>query len=214
MAARIASWIAAALAVIAVLWFPTRVSASLTHYPHQRCATNAEQQTPLTLRSESTLVGIRPWGLVYYNESIAFAAVNFSLTVLNTTNLKPRAMGYIPLPRENMGNDDPNEDGYGYREIALTNNKRNLYLATGYGAAIVDVDMAIAGKKDAVVGVLSSNGTIGRSAIDVSITPDDKYVFISQEFGSPTTGGRGAIEVYSVNRQDNGTVEHNWIGFM
>ncbi|KAH6660206.1 cytochrome cd1-nitrite reductase-like protein [Truncatella angustata] len=113
-----------------------------------------------------------------------------------------------------MGNKNITEDGYGYRELSITHDKRNLYVATGYGAVIFDVPRAIAGRDDSFVGVLSSNGHVGRSAIELSITPDDKYVFISQEFGSNSSYNRGAIEVFNVTRLANGTVNSEWRGFI
>lgn len=214
MAGHIITYIVAVAAAIAVILFPTTVWADLTRYPHQRCATNAAEQRALDLKSRSVLVGPRPWGLTYLNDTIAFATVNFAVAVLNTTEFAPRVIAYVPLPRKNMGNDDPQDDGYGYRELALSHDKQTLYIATGYGAAIVDVNKAFEEPLHACIGVLSRKGITGRSAIELSITPDDKHVFISQEFGSTVTGGRGAIEVYQVDRLDDGTVNSTFKGFM
>lgn len=113
-----------------------------------------------------------------------------------------------------MGNVDIMEDGYGYRELAISNDKKNLYVATGYGAVIFDVEKAVEGKIGSFAGVLSSDGYVGRSAVEMSITPDDKYVFISQEFGSNASYNRGAVEVFNVTRLDNGTVLSSWRGFI
>lgn len=44
---------------------------------------------------------------------------------------------------------------------------------------MIDVAKAAAGNPDAVVGAL--NGTAGISAIEVVVTPDDEYAFVSQE---------------------------------
>ncbi|KAI0121302.1 cytochrome cd1-nitrite reductase-like protein [Xylariales sp. AK1849] len=206
----IASWIAAA-AAIAVVVFPTTVESFPTHV----CATNAPAQDTLDLKSTSVDVGSNPWGLVYLNEKIAFASVNLSLGVLDVSDFTPKLKALLPLPTEfGIGDDDVNADGYGFRGVALTHDKRNLYIATGYGAVIFDVPKAILGRNDSIVGVLSQNGYAGRSSIELSITPDDKYVFISQEFGSNATYNLGAVEVYNVTRLNNGTVVSSCKGFI
>ncbi|KAK6085959.1 hypothetical protein SCUP234_01358 [Seiridium cupressi] len=189
-----------------------------TQYPQYRCATNAPAQNALTgLKSTTVAVGNRPWGVVYLNNDYAFAAVNFSIAVLDTSQFTPKLTTLIPFPEEDygtMGNDDINSDGYGYRELTLSHDRQNLYVATGYGAVIIDVVRAIQGRNDSIVGLLSSDGYVGRSAIELSITPNDQYIFISQEFGSNNSHNRGAIEVFNVTRLDDGTVISSWRGFI
>jgi hypothetical protein len=100
--------------------------------------------------------------LVYLNESIAFAAINFSVGVLDTSDFAPRLKYILPLqPAFFIGNDDIDLDGYGFREMALTHDKENLYVATGYGAVILDVPRALAGSNDSFVGVLATMVTPG-----------------------------------------------------
>lgn len=210
MAGCIASWLAAAVAV-AVFLFSTAVSSFPTHV----CATNAAPQPSLELNATTLTDVPRPWGLVYLNDSIAFAAINFSLGVLDVREFQPKLTALLPLPPEFIiGNDDPNADGYGYRGMSITNDKKNIYVATGYGAVIFDTEKAMAGRNDSIAGVLSHDGYAGRSSIELTITADDKIVFVSQEFGSNATFGRGAIEVYNVTRLDNGTVLSGWRGFI
>lgn len=210
MAGCIASWLAAAAAV-AIFVFSSAVSS----FPTNVCATNAPPQPSLNLNS-TQLTGVpRPWGLVYLNDSIAFAAINFSLGVLDVQEFQPRLTQLLPLPTEFMiGNDDADEDGYGYRGMSITHNKKNIYIATGFGAVIFDTEKAIAGRNDSIAGVLSHDGYAGRSSIELSITADDQFVFISQEFGSNATYNLGAVEVYNVTRLDNGTVLSDWRGFI
>jgi hypothetical protein len=150
---------------------------------------------------------------VYLNENFAFAAINFSIGVLDVRQLEPRLLNMIPFPEEyQMGNDNITADGYGYRELILSHDKRNLYVATGYGAVILDTAKAILGSNDSIAGVLSSDGYVGRSAVELSITPDDKFVFISQEFGSNASYNRGAVEVFKVTREADGKVSSIWRG--
>lgn len=217
MASYPAVW-AVGIAAVALVLFPNVAAPFPTNFPQYRCATNAPPQNILSGISSTTLrVGNRPWGLQYLNKNIAFAAVNFSIAVLDTSRFQPRLMNLIPYPPElsgKMGNEDINADGYGYREVALTHDKRNLYIATGYGAVIVDVPRAILGRSDSIVGVLSSNGYAGQSAIELSITPNDEYIFVSQEFGSNNSHDRGAVEVFNVTRLPDGTVASSWRGFI
>lgn len=207
------NWVASAMLV-----FSTIAACYPTNYPQYRCATNAAPQNALNgLNTTALRVGNRPWGITYLNEYIAFAAVNFSIAVLDTTKFQPQVLSTIPFPEKawgKMGNDDINSDGYGYREIALSHDKLNLYVATGYGAVIIDVVRAITGAKNPVVGYLTSGGFAGSSAIELSVTPDNKFVFISQEFGNANTYNRGAVEVFNVTRQDDGTVVSSWRGYI
>ncbi|KAI0163176.1 cytochrome cd1-nitrite reductase-like protein [Pestalotiopsis sp. NC0098] len=206
----VASWSAAA-AAIAVVFFSNAASSFPTHV----CATNAAPQVNLDLNVSVLDVGPRPWGLVYFNETVALAAVNFSLAVLDVSTLEPKLVHLLPTPPQfTIGNDDINEDGYGFRDIKLTKDKENAYVATGYGAVIFDVPRALAGRNDSAVGVLSNNGLAGRSSIELQITADDQFVFVSQEFGSNATYQRGAVEVYNITRHENRTVESHWRGFI
>jgi hypothetical protein len=153
--------------------------------------------------------------LVYLNESIALAAINFSLGIIDVSTFTPRLTYLIPTPLDlDMGNDDADEDGYGLRDIKVTHDQQNAYIATGYGAIIFDIPRALVGRNDSFVGVLSRDGYAGRSSIELQITADDKFVFVSQEFGSNATYSRGAIEVYNVTRQENRTVTSSWKGFI
>ncbi|KAI1856639.1 hypothetical protein JX265_011598 [Neoarthrinium moseri] len=209
MAGFVAYW-AAAVAAIAAVLLPLTAA-----FPTHVCATNAPPQPDLPLNNSVLGVESRPWGLIYLNEKIAFAAVNFSIGVIDTSELTPKMKYMLPLPPWCLiGNTNITEDGYGLRGLALTNDKRNLYAATGYGAVILDVNRALAGRNDSYVGVLSKDGYVGQSAIEVTVSADDKFVFISQEFGSNNTWGLGALEVYNVTRLANGTVASTWRGFI
>ncbi|KAI1874188.1 uncharacterized protein JN550_002767 [Neoarthrinium moseri] len=203
-------------AIVAIIGFalPCTKAFPAAAHPHP-CAQAAPPQTQLDLNSTVLAVQARPWGLAYLNDNIAFAAINFSIGVLDTSQFAPKLMHMLPLPPAFLiGNDDPNADGYGLREMTLTHDKENLYVATGYGAIILDVPRALQGRNDSFVGVLSHDGYAGRSAIEASITADDKFAFISQEYGSNVTHNLGAIEVYKITRQQNRTVTSTWKGFI
>ncbi|KAK6224117.1 hypothetical protein LQW54_000264 [Pestalotiopsis sp. IQ-011] len=182
--------------------------------PHP-CAQAAPPQTQLDLNSTVLSVQSRPWGMVYLDETTAFAAINFSVGVLDTSEFTPKLKYMLPLPPSALiGNTDPDADGYGLREMALTHDKENLYVATGFGAVILDVPRALLGRNDSFVGVLSNNGLAGQSAIEVSITADDEFAFVSQEFGSNVTHDLGGIEAYSIVRNENRTVTAAYRGFI
>lgn len=59
---------------------------------------------------------------------------------------------------------------------------------------------------------MGENG-VGTGAIGVTLSLDDSYVFVNQEYGSKATGLRGGIEVFNVSRAQNGCVSGKYIGF-
>ncbi|MHB6904988.1 YncE family protein [Streptomyces sp. DB-54] len=63
---------------------------------------------------------------------------------------------------------------------------------------MVDAARAAAGAPGAVLGTLT--GTTGTSAIEVTVSPDDRYAFVSQEYGDADTGHRGDIEVFDLRQ--------------
>ncbi|KAH8651376.1 hypothetical protein BX600DRAFT_441805 [Xylariales sp. PMI_506] len=201
----------AAAVAIASFLLPV-VKADPTHV----CATIAAPQRALDLNATVIDVGPRPWGVAFFNESLAFVAINFSIGVLDLSKEIPELTTVLPMPAQAppMGNTDINVNGYGYRELTLSHKKDTLYIATGYGAIIYDVAKLLAGGANAYAGVLSSNGYAGQGAIEISLTPNDTHVFISQEFGSNNSYGLGNIEVYEVSRLANGTIQSSWKGFI
>ena len=57
-------------------------------------------------------------------------------------------------------------------------------MPTGAGAVAVDVEKAVAFLSD----------TVGNSSVEVTLSLDDKYVFVRQEYGSMATGSHGVVE--------------------
>lgn len=60
--------------------------------------------------------------------------------------------------------------------LTITRNKNTVYAAVGPRAVALDVKKAVAGEGDPIVGVLS--GIIGNSSIEVTLSSDDKYLFV------------------------------------
>ena len=68
--------------------------------------------------------------------------------------------------------------------VALTHDGRYVLAASGSGAAVVSVAQAEAGGKRTVLGALSSprTGRFGGGAIEVAVSPDDRFAFVSIEY--------------------------------
>lgn len=178
------------------------------------CATIAPTQETIVLNSTSSRVGFHPFGMIYLNNSIAFVATYKSVGVVDTSQFSPQLMHSVSLPSNIViGNNSQDSNGYEFHQLGLTHDKGNLYVATGYGAVIIDVPRAVMGSNDSVVGALSRDGYAGDNAVSLSITPDDKYVFVSQETGNNLTHGRGSLEVWEVTRQENRSVTGEYKGY-
>ncbi|MGD3112218.1 hypothetical protein [Streptomyces sp. YGL11-2] len=144
------------------------------------------------VRTSSRTVPDQPFGLAYAKTGhIAFAALTSKLAVLSTDGTQPRLLHTIPLPAASVGKE-------GALGVTLTHDGRELLIAAGSGAIVVDAAKAAAGAPGAVLGTLT--GTAGTSVIEVSISPDDRYAFVSQEYGNIQTGNRGDNEVFDLHK--------------
>ena len=175
------------------------------------CQNVAPPEKNLTsVRTAEITVPAHPFGVVYAQQNdLAFVALNTSLGVLNTSAFIPSLTHEIPLPAPYVSID-------GALGITLTHDGRHV-LVTAFSAALIVVDVAKAatGSPDAVVGVLNGTAAAGQSAIEVTVTRDDKYAFVSQEDGSLQTGERGTIEVFKLQRPAaNGTVSGTYVGYL
>ena len=175
------------------------------------CQTVAPPEKNLTsVRTAQIDVPASPFGVVYaQQDDVAFVALNTSLGVLNTSTFIPSLIHEIPLPASDLSVS-------GATGIALTHNGRYV-LVTTFSTIVVVVDAAkaAAGSPDAVVGVLNGTAAAGHSAIEVTITRDDSYAFVSQEYGSQQTGGRGTIEVFELHKPTtNGTISGKYVGYL
>lgn len=175
------------------------------------CQTVAPLQKNLTsVRTANISVPGYPFGVAYAQQNdVAFVALDASLGVLNTSAFVPTLIHEIPLSTSSVS-------VRGGAGIALTHDGRHvLVTATRTALIVVDVAKAVAGSPDAVVGILDGIAAAGVSAIEVSVTRDDRYAFISQEYGSRQTGGRGTIEVFKLKESvANGTVSGTYIGYL
>lgn len=200
------------LAVTSGLVFTSINAASLPS-----CQAVAPNQTTLhNVLTTSIPVPQTPFGLVYANNDIAFVSLSRSLNgstlgVFNTSTFAPVLIHQITLPPAYIAVE-------GASGIALTHDGRHVIVAAGPGAVVIDVARAVAGRGEAVVGTL--NGTIGDAtagdyAIEVTITRDDEYVFVSQEYGISPTKTTGNIDVFRLHRPTaNGTVTGTAIGHL
>ena len=173
------------------------------------CQTVAPPEKNLTnVRTADITVPAGPFGVVYARQKdIAFVALNTGLGVLNTSVFIPSLIHEIPLPAPYAS---------GGTGIALTHNGRHVLVTASSAALIVvDVAKAVTGSPDAVVGVLNGIAAAGANATEVSTSRDDRYAFVSQEYGSRQTGGRGTIEVFKLERPAaNGTVSGTYVGYL
>lgn len=171
------------------------------------CQMAAPPQTTLSITTASLSVPASPFGIVYARESIALVSLGGSIGVLDTSKYIPTLVRTLSLQNALALMGESAVHG-----LAITQDKSELFAATGVGAIIVDVASAIAGKGNAVVGTL--RGDAGTSAIEVTLSGDDNYAFISQEYGSDTTGKLGAVEVFKLSRSSNGSVSSTYVGYV
>lgn len=167
------------------------------------CQTTAPQQHTINVHTAHMNMTDPPFGIVYARSDIAFVGAGFKVDMLNTTSFRPTLAREIMLPESLTQSAESETDGAA-SGLAVSRDKRYVYASIGLGAAIIDVEKAIAGDTNPVVGVLL--GTTGVSAIEVTVSPDDDYVFVTQEYGTNTTRHRGTIEVFQIHRSSNGSV--------
>jgi DNA-binding beta-propeller fold protein YncE len=175
--------------------------------PQSTCQSGpAPAQTQLSgVHTASSSTPGQPFGLAYARTGhTAFAALQSELGVLSTDGATPRLVGTIALPAASTGKE-------GATGITLTHDGTELLIAAGSGAIVVDTAKAAAGAAGAVLGTLT--GTTGTSAIEVTVSLDDRYVFVSQEYGNAQTGHRGGIEVFDLRAATRtGFAQANGIG--
>jgi DNA-binding beta-propeller fold protein YncE len=82
--------------------------------------------------------------------------------------------------------------------MARTRGGRYLLVAAGRGATVIDTAEAAAGSPKAVLGALRGPG--GNSAIEVTLSPNDAYAFVTEEYGNAGTNNLGDIEVFNLHQ--------------
>jgi DNA-binding beta-propeller fold protein YncE len=198
MAGLYTSWLIAASACITAT---AALSAPL-------CQSVAPVQTVLNVQTANVSAGLDPFGVVYVRPDIAFVAVaGGNITVLNTTTFQPTVIRKIPLPTPFYQRAIDAVNG-----MAISHDKRTAYVAVGTGAVAIDIEKAISGEGNAIAGTMGGN--TGATAIEVTVSLDDDYVFVSEEDGNNVTNFNGAIEVFHVDRANNGSISSSYIGFI
>lgn len=142
------------------------------------------------------------------NGSLAAApAYNNALRIYNTSTFAPTFIRELALPNLLSSGSATG--------VTLFNDQRNALVAYGPGAIIVDVERAVNGRQNAVVGMLDGNThneTVGTSSIQITVTPDNQYAFVSEEDG---VNGVGNIDVFRLHAPvANGSISATAIGHL
>ncbi|KAI9694833.1 MAG: hypothetical protein M1822_000449 [Bathelium mastoideum] len=179
------------------------------------CQTVAPQQKTLTSVHTSFAHFVNaPFGIIFDSQKdVAFAALvgsrrNSTLGVLDTSTFTPHLIRQIPLPVafESVAG------------VALTHDGQHILLAANTGGVLVDAARAIVGSPNAVVGTLNGitgNQTPGDGAIEVTVSLEDDFAFVSQEYGSSQTSNRGDIDVFRLHKPTaNGSITTTAIGYL
>jgi DNA-binding beta-propeller fold protein YncE len=136
------------------------------------CTTAAAKQTPLRrVRSQTASLGGKPFGVaVTADGKYSFVSTGNGVAVLSNHggSLAPTLVATIPAP--------------GANGEALTHDGSYLLAAAASGAYVINVKEAEAGHPGAVLGRLTSPGGMG--AVEVSISPDDDFAFITLQDSS------------------------------
>jgi len=135
----------------------------------------------------------------FMNASSAYAI----LGVLNVTKSTPSLIhDVLPIKPKAVAQD--------IGQPTLTHNGRYILVPIYNTVYVYDVEKAINGTSGALVGSLV--GSAGKSAIQVTIAPDDEWAFLSMEYGNGTSG-IGNIDVFHLyNPLANGTISADYTG--
>lgn len=147
--------------------------------PSPGCST-ATANSPLLRGVSTAMVAVpgTPFGVAVTPDGRwAFVAQGASIVVLRTgSSLAPVKVATIPMPVSRS----PAAGANLVLGDTLTPDGRYLLAAAGSGAAVVSVADAEQGRADAVLGVLSDpHGGLG--AIEVAVSLDGDYAFVTQE---------------------------------
>jgi DNA-binding beta-propeller fold protein YncE len=137
------------------------------------CTSATAKQTPLQrVRSQTASLGGKPFGVaVTASGKYSFVSTGNGVAVLSNHggSLAPTQVATIPAPGAGKGE-------------ALTHDGSYLLAAAGSGAYVINVKEAEAGAAGAALGQLTSPGGMG--AVEVSISPDDDFAFITLQDSS------------------------------
>lgn len=157
---------------------------ALSTAPEPQCTTTAGKAPALTqVATTMTPVDGPPFGVVTTPDGKwSFAALPGEVSVLSDSGpaAHPHVVRNVPL--FDVG---PSTAGELFAGAALTPDGRELLVASGPGAYVLSVAALEAGSANPVLGVLS-DGASGEaaSAIEVTVSPDGRYAFISMEYAA------------------------------
>ncbi len=131
------------------------------------CSSLTARAPRLEVAPRMLRVPTEPFGVTLTpNVSFVFAGLSNSVGVFARTDGRLRLRAKITVPEQALG-------------VTLTPDGRYLVVADGYGGAyVLDVTATEHGSRSAVMGQLTSSGT---GAIEASVSPNGKYVFVTLE---------------------------------
>jgi DNA-binding beta-propeller fold protein YncE len=137
------------------------------------CTSATAKQAPLRrVQSQTASLGGKPFGVaVTVGGKYSFVSTGNAVAVLSNHggSLAPVQVATIPAPGASKGE-------------ALTHDGSYLLAAAGSGAYVINVKEAEAGDAGAAIGRLTSPGGMG--AVEVSISPDDNFAFVTLQDSS------------------------------
>ncbi|HEX9030469.1 MAG TPA: protein kinase [Streptosporangiaceae bacterium] len=170
-------------------YFLTKGSAGSPPPPHHQVAltapgpgTVAASGKPIAISASlTTLIDKNPFGVAASPDGkFVFVATDSYLEVFSA---KPN--GKLQYDSHYQVAPNPNQPA---TAVTLTSNGRYLLVAAGNGAVVLDAGLAESGAQSAQVGSLTVPGITGHGgygrAVDVAITPDDKFAFVALQFAS------------------------------
>ncbi|KAI0898903.1 cytochrome cd1-nitrite reductase-like protein [Annulohypoxylon nitens] len=169
------------------------------------CQATAPSQGIFNLPTANMTVPGSPFGLVYARPDFAFAGMGHKVLMLSTASFKPTLARELVIPASF------NQSKGLVSGLTLSHDKRHLYAAIGPGAIILDVEKAILGHVNPIVGSLV--GKTGDGAVQVTLSADDQYALVTQEYGTNATSYKGTIEVFQMRRSLNGSINGVYKGF-
>ncbi|KAI1452804.1 cytochrome cd1-nitrite reductase-like protein [Annulohypoxylon moriforme] len=162
------------------------------------CQGTAPSQNNINVPTANMTLPGSPFGLVYARPDFAFASVGHKVIMLNTAAFKPTVAREFALPASF------NQSKGITSGLTLSHDKRHVYVAVGPGAVIFDVKKAILGHVNPIVGSLV--GKTGDGAVQVTLSADDQYALVTQEYGTNATLYKGTVEVFQMHRGLNGSM--------
>ena len=167
----------------------------------------APTQRTQNVRSANLSLPASPYGLIYAREDVAFAAIGAGkILVLNTSVFVSTIISEKSVPAPLWQEDwDP-------LGLAITSDKHTLLVPVGLGAVAIDVQKAIVGEPEPIVGLLSGTSALNQSR-QITLSADEQYLFVTQE--APTAYDYyGGIQSFHVERARNGSVMSTYLGYI